>query len=371
MRRAIFLDLDDTLIDTQPLYEQARAHFGAYVGSLGVDSDKAIAMQRQRSKELIPTLGYSKARFPQSFEDTLRSVRPHAAPEEISHARELAAAVFLRTAPVKPGGQEAIGILAKHFKVFLVTKGDPEVQQKRIEALPFKNAFADIFVVADKSAEVLKNLAVRAHVIPSEVIFIGDSLRSDIIPAVKAGMSAILVESNNWRIHEMEGHRVPEGVQQVTTLLEAGRLVIKEKLTEVLPLAWSAATSAEKASWSRKNPALGQCAVTSCVVYDSLGGDIVRVEYKTPDGEEGSHYFNVLPDGSRLDLTYSQFAEGTTFHPSLDASNEVLVEATKQYLREKIGVGSTWDYVLSVRPTQDRYKALQESLQALEGKAEC
>jgi len=61
-----------------------------------------------------------------------------------------------------------------------------------------------------------------------------------------------------------------------------------------------------QAKWKPNNPALGQCAVTALVVQDYFGGDIVYCMHK-------SHYWNRLPDGTEIDLTRSQFAEGTLF----------------------------------------------------------
>ena len=59
--------------------------------------------------------------------------------------------------------------------------------------------------------------------------------------------------------------------------------------------------------WSSSNAAWGQCAVTACIVQDLLGGDIIWSLAKSPDQREHSHYFNVLPDGSIVDLTKEQF----------------------------------------------------------------
>jgi hypothetical protein len=95
-----------------------------------------------------------------------------------------------------------------------------------------------------------------------------------------------------------------------------------------------------------------------------MGGEIVRVDYKTPKGETGSHYFNVLPDGQRIDLTYCQFAAGTVFTPSLAAPNDELLRATMEYVNAKCGKGSPRDYVLSFKATQDRYELLLANLEA-------
>lgn len=73
--------------------------------------------------------------------------------------------------------------------------------------------------------------------------------------------------------------------------------------------AWSkdTASPAVADAWSEENPALGQCAVTALLVHEMMGGYIMR----TVVPGLGSHYYNVLDDGSVCDLTRGQFAPGT------------------------------------------------------------
>jgi hypothetical protein len=107
--------------------------------------------------------------------------------------------------------------------------------------------------------------------------------------------------------------------------------------------AWDESTSASPEKWSPENRALGHCAVTACIVQDYLGGDIVNTTATLPDGSTDSHYYNVV-DGKDVDLTRSQFPEGTDFTPG--------VEKKKDF-------DSTREYVLSYKPTEDRYELLK------------
>lgn len=70
-----------------------------------------------------------------------------------------------------------------------------------------------------------------------------------------------------------------------------------------LSRAWSRETSSDPEGWSTLNRAWGQCAVTSLVVQDVLGGFIVRAVYAS-----GTHYWNAaLLGAGYLDLTAQQF----------------------------------------------------------------
>lgn len=109
-----------------------------------------------------------------------------------------------------------------------------------------------------------------------------------------------------------------------------------ESLAEALERAWSRQTSADPEHWIPENPAWGQCAVTALVVQDEFGGDLLRATV-----DDVSHYWNLLPDGSEVDLTREQFPEGATYGPTVVKDRE---------------------YVLSFPDTASRYLLLRRQL---------
>jgi hypothetical protein len=57
-------------------------------------------------------------------------------------------------------------------------------------------------------------------------------------------------------------------------------------------------------------PSRGQCGSTALVIHDLLGGELLIAEVLRSDGSrQGVHYWNLLPDGTELDLTREQFAD--------------------------------------------------------------
>ncbi len=77
-------------------------------------------------------------------------------------------------------------------------------------------------------------------------------------------------------------------------------------LTEALQKSWCKETSVAGEELPPNNPARGQCAVSSLVIQDYLGGDIVRV-HVTGEGYDENHYFNCLEDGTIVDTTRMQY----------------------------------------------------------------
>lgn len=59
--------------------------------------------------------------------------------------------------------------------------------------------------------------------------------------------------------------------------------------------------------WDETKPETGHCRVTAVLIQALFGGDIIFSSFD--DGT--THYRNLLPDGTRCDLTEKQFPEGT------------------------------------------------------------
>ncbi len=119
------------------------------------------------------------------------------------------------------------------------------------------------------------------------------------------------------------------------------------KLEQILKDSWSKETSSDPDNWSPENPAWGQCAVTSLIVNDCLGGEIVWAPAILPNGKEISHYFNKI-NGKEIDLTREQFPSGTKIPLGIPKS--------KQF-------STTREYILSYPETQRRYEILKQKVQ--------
>lgn len=93
--------------------------------------------------------------------------------------------------------------------------------------------------------------------------------------------------------------------------------------------AWSAETSADPDGWSADNPAWGQCAITALVVQLLCGGELLR---STVGGI--SHYWNRLPDGRDVDLTFGQFGPGAIYDaPPIIRSRDYLTDSPETMRR--------------------------------------
>ncbi len=226
MIKAICLDMDDTLIVNQELYSFARAMMEGYLTHFGVKPEEVGPVFAEIEKVNYQTMGISIARYPLSFEQTLLHFVPNADSEMIAHVRDFAERVFRTVADVKPGVSEALEILAKIAPLHIVTGGADSVQQFRIDNLPFKDKFQTTTIIASKNTAVYTRVAKELGLKPSEIIMIGDSLKSDVLPAVEAGMRAVWIEALNAP-HELKKTTLPKGAYSFTSLLELARHIEK------------------------------------------------------------------------------------------------------------------------------------------------
>ncbi len=79
-----------------------------------------------------------------------------------------------------------------------------------------------------------------------------------------------------------------------------------QELSLALRASWGADTAYDSSEWSQQNKARGQCVVSSLVVQDYLGGELIRFEINEDELHE-THYMNQLPDGTVIDTTASQY----------------------------------------------------------------
>ena len=80
----------------------------------------------------------------------------------------------------------------------------------------------------------------------------------------------------------------------------------RARVFDAIRRSWSVDTCGTPELWSKENPALGQCDVSSFVAWDYLGGDLVLAKVFI-DGEHTEHHYWNRIDGVDHDLTGEQY----------------------------------------------------------------
>ncbi|MGK5080140.1 YunG family protein [Janthinobacterium sp. HLX7-2] len=87
---------------------------------------------------------------------------------------------------------------------------------------------------------------------------------------------------------------------------------------------WSGDTSSPTDAWSQSNPAQNHCSITSLVVQDYFGGEILITETSG-----GTHFYNLI-DGKKWDLTVRQFAEPVPYDDTPSSRDAALADTSEQ-----------------------------------------
>lgn len=211
---AIF-DGDDTLWRTEVLYDRARDAVRDLVSILGVDPNRWEARQRIIDVESVPEFGFSSSRFPTSCLKAFQELREGTGNHDeilLGKIVETAQSVFRSRPELVPHVTEVLDALRnRSIRLALLTKGDLAVQTDRVEQSGLASFFDAIEIVPDKSPEIIERVLSTLEVSASRAWMIGNSLKSDIVPAIKSGLRAIWVDAPVWE-YEREVIAEPEGL---------------------------------------------------------------------------------------------------------------------------------------------------------------
>jgi putative hydrolase of the HAD superfamily len=210
----IIFDGDDTLWNTERLYDVARAKARRLVEKAGLDGPRWEELERQIDVENVANLGFTTERFPASCVQAYEQLSQEGGMLLDSHVaegvRKAARTVFDRKPRVVYGARNTLEHLrARGQKLALLTKGDRVVQRKRIEASGLVDLFDLIEIVPEKNPELIREMVARLGLDAASTCMVGNSVRSDILPAVEAGLQAVWINAHVWEYERVCNHLPP------------------------------------------------------------------------------------------------------------------------------------------------------------------
>ena len=208
--RLICLDADDTLWHNESFF---RATFGRFAALLR-DFEEPDVLQRRVDEvehRNLGAYGYGAKGFILSMLEAASQVAGDALPPATVRAI-LALGREMLAHPIEPlpGVNEALPALADRAPLVLVTKGDLHHQEAKLAASGFGAWFTGVEIVSDKQPETYTRIFERYGARPEDAVMAGNSVRSDILPALAAGAWAALIPFHLVWSHEAadapEGH---------------------------------------------------------------------------------------------------------------------------------------------------------------------
>jgi putative hydrolase of the HAD superfamily len=203
----VILDLDDTLVDTSDIYFHAREKFLKQIVSIGFRRSEILETFERIETNNIRLLGIFPDRYTQSMMEAYRKLCSKNGTKRSKQMEQLIQKIggtVANTVPKPlPGAISLMRWLYENSFVVLITRGVDQHQRMKIDATGLKQYIHKCFIVKKKTASVLKSIAKKLGRDIKSAWIVGDSIRSDINPGIRAGARCILYEYRHnkyyWR----------------------------------------------------------------------------------------------------------------------------------------------------------------------------
>lgn len=221
VRQNLLIDADDTLWENNIYFERAIASFISYLDHRVHTSEEVRERLNACERVTIAKHGYGLKSFRRSLVDCFEQLSDSpVTPEKHARIVSFAESVAAQEIELLQGVEETLRELMQHHRLILVTKGNLEEQTDKVERSGLREIFAAVEVPQEKTAAMYRELAERYDCDPAKTWMIGNSPRSDINPALAAGLGAVFIPHDFTWVLE---HEVVEAPAEPHRLLELRR----------------------------------------------------------------------------------------------------------------------------------------------------
>jgi len=205
-RQFLLIDGDDTLWENNVYFEQAIEDFIDFLGHSTMSREQVRAALDEIERMNAPVHGYGSASFMKNLQQTYeRLAERDLRPQDIEHVLQLGRRIASQAVTLIPNVAETVDYLAGRHDLMLVTKGHPEEQRLKIERSGLETRFTATAVVSEKAVDTYRAIVEQRQLDPARTWMIGNSPRSDINPALQAGINAVFIpHEHTWRLEKEE-----------------------------------------------------------------------------------------------------------------------------------------------------------------------
>ncbi|HWJ47816.1 MAG TPA: HAD hydrolase-like protein [Candidatus Udaeobacter sp.] len=213
MPQTLLIDADDTLWENNVYFERAIARFISFLNHHEFTPEQVREVLNEVERECVVKHGYGLHSFGHALVDTFERLSPVPVTAEL-HDQVLSFTRIIENHDIEflPEVPETLEYLSQRHRLILVTKGAQAEQSGKVERSGVKKYFAATEIVAEKNAEGYAQIAEKYECNHTTTWMIGNSPKSDINPALAAGLHAIFVpHGDTWILEHEEVNPAPEG----------------------------------------------------------------------------------------------------------------------------------------------------------------
>jgi putative hydrolase of the HAD superfamily len=213
----LWIDADDTLWENNVYFERTFAEFAGYLAHSRYSHAEIRALLDEIEHVNNRLHGYGSANFARNLEQCFeRHCERGIAEEDRARIRQWGQELFNHPLHLIEGVEETLAYLNARHRLMLCTKGNPAEQQAKVDRSGLAVHFHHVRVVREKDVACYLDLAAERGVAQQECWMIGNSPKSDINPALAAGLGAVYIPHHHtWHL---EHEPVPEGHERLLVL---------------------------------------------------------------------------------------------------------------------------------------------------------
>jgi putative hydrolase of the HAD superfamily len=223
--QTLLIDADDTLWENNIYFERAIAKFISFLDHREYTPEQVRLVLNDVERESIVKHGYGLHSFSHSLVDTFEklSVEP-VTPELHQLIQSFADQIADHPIEILPGVAETLAYLGRRHHLIMLTKGNPAEQSGKVERSGLKEYFAAIEIVAEKNESAYRSAIAKYALASDATWMVGNSPKSDINPALSAGLHAVFIpHSDTWILEHEELAAAPA----------AQRLLVVERFSDL------------------------------------------------------------------------------------------------------------------------------------------
>src|SRR5256886_9184535 len=221
--QTLLIDADDTLWENNIYFERAITSFISFLNHHEYSPEQVRAVLDDVERECIISHGYGLHSFAHALVQTFERL----AVEPLTPALHETISGFAHTIAEHPveilaGVPETLQYLGGRHHLILLTKGAMAEQSGKVERSGLKEYFSAVEIVAEKDVSTYESIISKYGLVPDISWMIGNSPKSDINPALYAGLNAVFVPHGDTWVLEHE---------ELATAQPPSRLLVVEKFS--------------------------------------------------------------------------------------------------------------------------------------------
>ncbi len=187
----IAFDADDTLWHTEQLFQNVQMRLYELMSAYASKREVEAHFHDMEMKN-VRLFGYGVKGFTLSMiESAIEISNRTVSATDIHEIVMLGKSILDSPLDIFPGVESALQNLQPDFRLFLITKGDVLDQRNKIEKSNLEPYFEKTIVVQEKNVETYRQVFDEHGIEPTQVLMVGNSLKSDVLPVLALGGHAV------------------------------------------------------------------------------------------------------------------------------------------------------------------------------------